>query len=103
MARTAYPSRAPGVTPVFDGGLRCSYFWFSILCFFLVFLRTVSLVSNVDSFSGLAILDCPLAFCHPRAVRCKMMFVLFKSNTTGTTKGAETSQPPKAPELPSTL
>ena len=40
----------------------CSSFWFSVVCICFVCLRSMSYVTNVASFSGLSILDCPFGF-----------------------------------------
>jgi hypothetical protein len=39
-----------------------SSFWISVLCFFFVYLRSVSCVPNVTCVSGLFFLDCPFCF-----------------------------------------
>jgi hypothetical protein len=61
--RTAYPSRAPGFTPVYFMGsvfsfLYCVLFFFGLVCF----LFALGYVHNIAYISGLPILDCPFSF-----------------------------------------
>ena len=56
-ARTAYPSRAHGFTPGFDGVHVAHLFCFLCCVFCFVSLRTLSCVPNVTSVTELFILD----------------------------------------------
>ena len=59
-AETAFPLRAPGFSTGFWRFRVANLFYFSVLCF--CFLRPVSCVPMVASFSGLSILDWPFRF-----------------------------------------
>jgi len=56
------PSLASGFTAGFWWGPSCSSLWVSVLCGFIVCLRSVSSVPGVAGFSELSILDCPFGF-----------------------------------------
>jgi hypothetical protein len=49
---------------------------FSVLCFFVLFVFVICLESNVTSFSGLSIVDCPFGF-----ISCSLIFLTYPSET----------------------